>query len=341
MSENPLLDALPPKSDYVTYLTILEYNLTVHQLPTLHEILQDTTLTTNIGWDLVHLLLPLLPASRQCLQDVARLGNPREVVLKVAELLELLGIEAARERAATGEDFEDSKELDPNVARPDETTGKQISSDASPPSSDENKPVPPSKEAQFIALLEMLSVIHPRIKTKRPSRFLATALQAVLPAHTFMQSDSAVMGAVLGLVRALSSASRPFLPSRKSSAATPLAGHFSIAPDPEADEDARLATNELTSQNRLLLAFLTGIMGHYMSSLTSDRDVPGLAWCSRLQEKLHPQKIIPGRKTSSMLFAEDENLQERDAVVGQIVVSATNLRPHAANSLGPCSRSQG
>lgn len=341
MSENPLLDALPPKSDYVTYLTILEYNLTVHQLPTLHEILQDTTLTTNIGWDLVHLLLPLLPASRQCLQDVARLGNPREVVLKVAELLELLGIEAARERAATGEDFEDSKELDPNVARTDETTGKQISSDASPPSSDENKAVPPSKEAQFIALLEMLSVIHPRIKTKRPSRFLATALQAVLPAHTFMQSDSAVMGAVLGLVRALSSASRPFLPSRKSSAATPLAGHFSIAPDPEADEDARLATNEVTSQNRLLLAFLTGIMGHYISSLTSDSDVPGLAWCSRLQEKLHPQKIIPGRKTSSMLFAEEENLQERDAVVGQIVVSATNLTPHAANSLGPCSRSQG
>lgn len=340
MAENPLLDALPPKSDYVTYLTILEYNLTVHQLPTLHEILQDTTLTTNIGWDLVHLLLPLLPASRQCLQDVARLGNPREVVLKVTELLELLGIEAA-ERAASGEDFEDSNELEPNDAQANDTTGEQISSDASQLSSDENNAVPPSKEAQFITLLEMLSVLHPRIKTKRPSRFLATALQAVLPAHTFMRSDSAVMGAVLGLVRALSSASRPCLPSRKSSAATTLTGHFSIAPDPEEDEDALLATNEVTSQNRLLLAFLTGIIGHYMSSLTPNSDIPGLAWCSRLQEKLHPQKIIPGRKTSSKLFAEEENLQERDAVVGQIVVSTTDLRPHAANPLGPCSRSQG
>lgn len=341
MAENPLLDALPPKSDYVTYLTILEYNLTVHQLPTLHEILQDTTLTTNIGWDLVHLLLPLLPASRQCLQDVARLGNPREVVLKVTELLELLGIEAARECAASGEEFEHSKELDPNDAQASDTTEEQISSGVSQLNSDENHAVPPSKEAQFITLLEMLSVLHPRIKTKRPSRFLATALQAVLPAYTFMQSDSAVMGAVLGLVRALSSASRPFLPSRKSSAATPLTGHFPIAPDPEEDEDAILATNEVTSQNRLLLAFLMGIIGHYMSSLTSDSDIPGLAWCSRLQEKLHPQKIIPGRKTCSLLFAEEENLQERDAVVGQIVVSATDLRPHAANPLGPCSRSQG
>ena len=87
MADNLLLKALPPETDYLTYLTLLEYNLTVEQLPTLHDILQDTTLTANIGWDLVHLLLPFLPASQQCLQDVARLGNPREVVLKVTELL--------------------------------------------------------------------------------------------------------------------------------------------------------------------------------------------------------------------------------------------------------------
>lgn len=340
MAENPLLDALPPKSDYVTYLTILEYNLTVHQLPTLHEILQDTTLTTNIGWDLVHLLLPLLPASRQCLQDVARLGNPREVVLKVTELLELLGIEAAREHDVSDEEFEDSKELDNSDAQKGDATVEQIESDASQLDSDKKNAVSPSKESKFITLLEMLSVLHPRIKTKRPSRFLATALQAVLPAHMFMSSDSAVMGAVLGLVRALSGTNRPFLPSRKSTATAPLRGQSLIAPDPEEDEDAVLAANEAAFHNRLLLVFLTGVFGHYMSSLTSTSDIPGLAWCSRLQEKLRPQKTIPGRKTCSMLFTEEERFQERDAVVGQMVVSASELRPNAANPIGPCSRSQ-
>src|SRR5450755_1720909 len=86
--EDPLLKALPPATDYLTYLTILEYQLTPGRLPLLHDILQDDKLTANIGWDLVHLLLPLLPASEQCLQDVAKLGNPREVVLKVTESLE-------------------------------------------------------------------------------------------------------------------------------------------------------------------------------------------------------------------------------------------------------------
>lgn len=343
MAENPLLDALPPKSDYVTYLTILEYNLTVDQLPILHEILQDTTLTANIGWDLVHLLLPLLPASRQCLQDVARLGNPREVVLKVTELLEHLGLEAARasELDASDEEFEHSKELDSNDAQTGDTRVEQMTSDASQLSLEPKNAVPPSKESQFITLIEMLSVLHPRIKTKRPSRFLTTALRAVLPAYTFMPSDSALIGALLGLVRALSAASRPVLPSRKSTATAPLSGNSLIAPDPEEDEDAVLATNEAVIHNRLLLVFLSGIFAHYMSSLTSFSDTPGLAWCSRLQEKLRPQKIIPGKKTCTMWFAEEERLQERDTLVGQMVVSFSSHRLHAANPLGPCSRSQG
>lgn len=84
---NPLLKTLPPATDYLNYLIVVEHNLSKEQLPTLHSVLQDTTLTANIGWDLVHLLLPFLPESRECLQDIARLGNPREVVLKVIELL--------------------------------------------------------------------------------------------------------------------------------------------------------------------------------------------------------------------------------------------------------------
>lgn len=341
MAESLLLEALPPKTDYVTYLTILEYNLTVHQLPILHEILQDVSLTANIGWDLVHLLLPLLPASRQCLQDVARLGNPREVVLKVTELIEHLGIDAARERDMSDEQFDDWNELDTNDTQVGHSTVEQITVDASQLGLDQTNPVPLSRESQFITLLEMLAVLHPRIKTKRPSRFLATALQAVLPTHILMKPDFAVTEAVLRLVKALSGTSRPVLPSRKSTATVPLGGHSLIAPDPEEDDDAVLAVNEAAFHDRLLLVFLTGIFGHYMASLTSTSDIPGLAWCGRLQEKLHPQKIIPNRKSCTMLFTEEERLQERDAAVGQMLVGAPILRPHTANPLGPCSRSQG
>ena len=39
--ENPLLAALPPATDYMTYLTLVEYNLTEDNLPTLHQVLQD------------------------------------------------------------------------------------------------------------------------------------------------------------------------------------------------------------------------------------------------------------------------------------------------------------
>ncbi|KAL9630579.1 MAG: hypothetical protein Q9164_006340 [Protoblastenia rupestris] len=111
-TDNPLLKALPPETDYLSYLTILEYNLTKEQLPTLHDVLQDTTLTANIGWDLVHLLLPLLPQSQSCLQDVASLGNPREVVLKVTELLEGIANEPDE---LEEEESEDEEELDRTV----------------------------------------------------------------------------------------------------------------------------------------------------------------------------------------------------------------------------------
>jgi hypothetical protein len=90
---NPLLEALPPATDYLTYLTLVEQVLTEDNLPILHQVLQDRELAVNIGWDLVHILLPLLPSSEECLQDVAAKGNPREVILKVTEALRLLEFE--------------------------------------------------------------------------------------------------------------------------------------------------------------------------------------------------------------------------------------------------------
>ena len=91
--QNPLLAARPPATDYLTYLTLIEYNLTEANLPVLHGVLQDTDLTVNIGWDLINLLLPLLPAAEECLTDIASRGNPRECILKVTEALRLLEFE--------------------------------------------------------------------------------------------------------------------------------------------------------------------------------------------------------------------------------------------------------
>src|SRR5438552_747125 len=83
--QDPLYDLLPPKSDDITFLTYIQEKVGNDRLPVLHDILlQDADLADRIGWDLVATLLPLLPESEECLMTVARLGNPRETVLKVS-----------------------------------------------------------------------------------------------------------------------------------------------------------------------------------------------------------------------------------------------------------------
>ena len=319
-TDNPLLKALPPETDYLSYLTILEYNLTAEQLPTLHDILQDTTLTANIGWDLLHLLLPLLPASRQCLQDVARLGNPREVVLKATELLEGLGEE---EEADEHEEEGDQQDETEDIKQAQKLKGSEMLDDeaqevhTTATSAASSKP---PKSVKLAALLEMLSILHPRIKTKYPSRFLSTSLQAVLPAYSQEARNIEATEAVLGFVKALSGTKRPKLPPRKSSTIIPTHATPLSAPDPEGQDEV-LGVDEKALQSRLLQSFLTYVTEAYMNSTALDDDVPGLAWSSRYQEKLHPEKIIPGRRTYGSLFAEEEHLHERDTITGHILVS--------------------
>lgn len=320
MAENPLLTALPPASDYLTYLTILEYNLTVDQLPTLHTILQDTTLTANIGWDLVHLLLPLLPASQQCLLDVARLGNPREVVLKVTELLESLGVE--NEESTDENEEDDIGELgdlhltENEASRPSIKKAIASPSETAPPKRTGELP---SKLSQFIVLLDMLSILHPRIKTKYPSRFLSTSLQAILPVYLQLATEFGAADAVISFIKAICGGGRPKLPPRKSSAVIAVLGKSHIAPDPEGQEDGS-GPDESLLQNRLLQSFLTYVIDDFISSAPSAEDIPGLAWSCRLQENLNPDKIIRGREAYVKLFADNEELHERDVIVGQIVV---------------------
>ncbi|MCV5111541.1 hypothetical protein OFM52_30260, partial [Escherichia coli] len=76
-------------------------------------------------------------------------GSPREVILKLLETLHLLS-------ADDGYPSDDESEAG-------ETNGE--------------KSVP--FKQKFITLVNMLSILHKRIKTKYPSRFLATSLQTI------------------------------------------------------------------------------------------------------------------------------------------------------------------
>ncbi|GAO14110.1 hypothetical protein UVI_02038000 [Ustilaginoidea virens] len=82
-----LQESRPPVTDKFTYLTIIEKSLSPEILPALQDILQDVELTTDIGWDLVEMLIAV-PGSEACLESIARLGNPREVILKVLQVME-------------------------------------------------------------------------------------------------------------------------------------------------------------------------------------------------------------------------------------------------------------
>ncbi|KAL8803005.1 MAG: hypothetical protein Q9182_003431 [Xanthomendoza sp. 2 TL-2023] len=337
--DNPLLKALPPVVDYVSYLTILEYNLTAKQLPVLHHVLQDAELTVNIGWDLVHLLLPLLPESQSCLQDVAHLGNPREVVLKVTELLEALAIpegDEEEEEETDGEGREAQEYLD--QPQDDETQSGGNTTTTAPAShpdasaailvqnDDLNVRVKPSKVSQFSALLDMLAILHPRIKTKYPSRFLSTSLQAILPVYTTLVTDSNATEAVLDFIKTFAGGKRPRLPPRKSSTQilTQATRLPTSAPDPEGNTEP-LGPEETALQKRLLQSFLTFVAEGYVFALPADDDIPALSWSSRLLEHLHPEKKLPGRRTIREAFEKDEGLHHRDSTIGKMLALTRDL----------------
>lgn len=284
-AENPLVKALPPATDYLTYLTLLEYQLTPERLPLLHRLLQDEKLTTNIGWDLVKLLLPMLPASTDCLHDVARLGNPREVILRVSEALMQLQ-----------PDDEDDEDLTDG-----ESAEKRL----------------PAHTLQFNCLLAMLSEVHARLKTKSPSRFIATSLQAALEAYTSMPSDETTL-AFLEFLRDISPNKRPAPPPRSDSQSTVLrVNSISSAPDPEA-EGAPAVANETLLVEKFIQFGLIEVLKVYLLSHSSPMD-PGMSWTVRMQEHFHPTLKLP-EQSQTEAYAVTKELKERDMIMGKIVV---------------------
>ncbi|KAI9877568.1 MAG: hypothetical protein M1830_003551 [Pleopsidium flavum] len=318
MSDHPLRKSLPPATDYLTYLTILEYNLKPEQLPSLHEVLQDQELTSNIGWDLVHLLLPLLPAAEQCLQDVARLGNPREVVLKVTESLRAIYTELDS-GASDNDDQQAENVAEDEKVKARRTDGQDSAEGAQKGGQEELTKVDadatsiPLSIRQFNALLSMLSVLHPRIKTKYPSRFFSTSLRAVLTAYTRLAWSPEATAAVIQFVKALSGQKRPNLPPRMSSRGIRTIPSQPSAPDPEAQLEPP-TSEETALQQRLLQSFITHVLEDYILCMPLADGVMRMAWTSRLQEKAHPEKTIPGRTTSVQKFAQSEKLHARDAM---------------------------
>jgi hypothetical protein len=294
-SEDPLIKALPPATDYLTYLTLLEYQLTPARLPTLHRLLQDEVLTTNIGWDLVQILLPMLPQSQDCLQDVARLGNPREVILRVSDSL---------------------MKLEPS----DEDESED---DSSKQSSGTTKA--PRHIMQFNCLVAMLSVLHRRIQTKYPSRFIATSLQAALEAYSSMPTNETT-NAILEFLRDLSPSKRPTLPPRGTSSSVVRVSQAS-APDPEAAYDEPTASDDTSVQRRLVQFGLIEVLKTYMLSLSTP-DNSGLWLALRLLEKSNQRERPSTDRTSRIrMYTEDEQLKERDLIVGRICVRLLLVLP--------------
>lgn len=292
-AEDPLVSALPPATDYLTYLTLLEYQLTPPRLPTLHRLLQDEVLTTNIGWDLVQLLLPMLPHSQDCLQDVARLGNPREVILRVSDSLMKL------EPSDDDESEEDIKDNDQSSS----TQTKKL----------------PRHVVQFNCLIAMLSVLHRRIKTKYPSRFIATSLQAALEAYNSMPTDETT-NALLEFLRDLSPSKRPNLPPRGTSESSVVKISQVSAPDPEAAYDEPTATDDTAIQRKLIQFGLIEVLKSYMLSL-SGQEHSGLWLALRLLENVVPQEERSINRLSKIhLYTEHEQLKERDLIIGKICV---------------------
>jgi hypothetical protein len=312
--EDPLIKALPPATDYLTYLTLLEYQLTPARLPTLHKLLQDETLTTNIGWDLVQLLLPMLPQSLECLQDVARLGNPREVILRVSDALMRLQPDEDDSNAHTPPgDFDAPETQSKSTTSGDDRLG-------------EGGTTPPRYVVQFNSLVAMLSILHSRIQTKSPSRFLATSLQAVLEANTTLPTSETTI-ALLEFLRDVSPTKRPAPPPRSASESGVLRVSAASAPDPEAEvQSTSPKTNDEQALVKRFLQFgLIELLKSYLLGLAGPMD-PGMSWAIRLHEKLHPETRLPGKASQTDVYCSNNYLKDRDMILAKIIVGYNSWR---------------
>ena len=369
-NEDPLVAALPPATDYITYLTLLEYQLKPGNLSALNRLLSedDGTLAEEIGWDLLRLVLPMFGEAPQEANDsldiIARRGNPREVVVRLAEELEKLSHQSsdAEDEAQEDEGNEAGDDGLPTFAGEAkrihlgemklEGMPESEQEESTPPEPQEDiahrqLPIDTTQQDQriFLALLPMLCTVHPRIKTQYPSRFLATSLPAALGAYRRMPTSLASTKSFLACLEKLSGRQRPPLPPRWSTGevlGTTEGGSTTAVPvslaDPEASAEAAEGRN-LPSDNekaiitRLLQAVLLEIVDEYMASLQI-QETPSMAWTIRLRERLEQGRIIPGKETETELWETDEDLKQRDELTNTFISLAKELHLEVLPELG-------
>ena len=341
LGDHPFIAAKPPITDQLTYLTLLEYNLNRENIGVLHNLLQeesrnDGTLVVDIGWDLVGLLLPFVDtlAARECLVDIARLGNPRECALKVEQGLR--GIEWEVEEGGDGVSGDGREKQEESVHPAFRKANSELKHEAEDAEANSKKPEEPLALAKFKILIGMLGTLHSRIETKKPSRFVASTLSAVLYSISSAPASyqELCMDAGLALIERLKHAHKPTLPPRVGSSATheDKQSGSGKAPDPEADaQTTQPEPIDAQIQKRLLQSFVTNLAKLWFASLDSDvlegsaAGIPALGWSGRLQEQEQPRMIVPDRATKSKLFAETQTLKNRVEVSAKLAGVARGL----------------
>lgn len=175
---------------------------------------------------------------------------------------------------------------------------------------------------QFNCLLGMLSVLHTRIRTKVPSRFLATSLQAALEAYTSMPTNETTL-AFLEFLREVSPSKRPAPPPRVASESSVLKVAAVSAPDPEAEVSlpSPSVDNETLLVRKFLQFALLELLKAYLLSFSGPID-PGMSWTIRMQERLNPDRRLPQSMSQTDKYVSSQELQERDMIMGKLVVCA-------------------
>lgn len=225
-------------------------------------------------------LLPFLespsPTTHQTAETIiasaAAKGNPREVFIKVLESLSSL-IWAPYTSHESERDDNDDENEDKAAHSGDEDEEKVVPDNEDQEDQEEDKQTHKHSLKKFHALLSALSIVHPRIAAKFPSRFLSTELTTLL--GVFMKSvqwlereevDGALR-AVLEFVelakpklrqprkQSLARGEKPPLPPRVSTAE-----NLATLPSIPSEEDSP----ETLLQARLLQSFLSHILEIYL-----------------------------------------------------------------------------
>lgn len=266
---------------------------------------------------MISVLLPFLespsPATTQLTEShiafAAAKGNPREVFIKIVESLSAINwspplTEDEDGYVGVGGDGDDDEEEDEEVREAKDKSRKETTGNAL---------------RKFHALLSALSIVHPRIFSKFPSRFLSTQLTTLLGVFTKAiqwldrQDVDGVLRALLEFAelvkptlmvfRKLSivKGERPPLPPRASTNSMgPLPVPISTdenepAKEPEGDSP------ETTLQARLLQSFLSHVLELY---LLRTRNVTGrglvVGWAGQYDSEVvrKGKSKVPGGETA-------------------------------------------